>query len=79
MLLFTGQYDRTIDAKHRIQLPSQFRSLIDPERDGSSMYVILGERPETLSLFTERGFEALASRIETEFIPGRKSQRFELQ
>jgi DNA-binding transcriptional regulator/RsmH inhibitor MraZ len=32
-----------------------------------------------LSIFTERGFEELASRMETEFQPGPDSLRFELQ
>jgi len=79
MRFFTGQYDRTIDDKNRIQLPSQLRSVIDPERDGRGLYVTLGEDPRTLCIFTERGFEELASRIETEFIPGPDSGKFELQ
>jgi len=79
MRFFTGQYDRTIDDKNRIQLPSQLRSAIDPERDGAGLYVTLGEDQGTLSIFTERGFEELAGRIETEFIPGPDSAKFELQ
>jgi len=79
MRFFTGQYDRTIDDKNRIQLPSQLRSVIDPERDGPGLYVTLGEDPGTLSILTERGFDELASRIETEFIPGADSRRFERQ
>ncbi len=79
MRIFTGQYERTIDAKNRIQLPSQVRAAMDPERDGKGLYVTLGEHRGTLSVFTERGFEELAARIETEFMPGPESRRFELQ
>ena len=79
MRFFTGQYDRTIDAKNRVQLPSQMRNVIDRERDGSGLYVTLGEHRGTLSIFTERGFEDLAERMETEFEPGPESLRFELQ
>ncbi len=79
MLVFTGQHERTIDNKNRIQLPSQFRAAIDPKRDGESLYLTLGEHRGTLSIFTERGFEELASRIETEFMTGPESRRFELQ
>jgi len=79
MRFFTGEYDRTIDAKNRIQLPSQLRGAIDRERDGAGLYVTLGERRGTLSIFTERTFEELAGRMETEFLPGEESQRFELQ
>jgi MraZ protein len=79
MRFFTGQYDRSIDDKNRIQLPSQLRSAIDTERDGPGLYVTLGEDRGTLSIFTERGFEELAGRIETEFMPGPDSGKFELQ
>jgi MraZ protein len=79
MRIFTGQYERGIDAKNRIQLPSQLRAVIDPERNGSTLYVTLGEHRGTLSIFTERGFEELAARMETEYMPGPESRRFELQ
>ncbi len=79
MRIFTGQYDRTIDEKNRVQLPSQLRAAIDRERDGAGVYITLGEHPRTLSIFTERGFEELAARIETEFMPGPDSRRFEVQ
>lgn len=79
MRFFTGQYDRTIDAKNRVQLPSPMRGAIDPEKNGAGLYVTLGEHRGTLSIFTEQGFESLAERMETEFLPGPESRRFELQ
>jgi MraZ protein len=79
MRYFTGQFERTIDAKNRIQLPSQLRSAMDEERDGNLLYVTLGEHSGTLSIFTEKGFEELAARTETEFQSGPDALRFELQ
>jgi MraZ protein len=79
MRFFTGRYDRSIDDKNRIQLPSQLRAAIEPDRDGPGLYVILGQHRGTLSIFTERGFEELASRMETEFESGDEALRFELQ
>ena len=79
MRFFTGQHERAIDEKNRIQLPSQLRNTINADRDGSGLYVTLGEHRGTLSIFTERGFEELAARIETEFMPGPEAQRFEPQ
>lgn len=79
MRVFSGQYERTIDTKNRIQLPSQLRAAIDPEREGPGLYVTLGEHRFTLAIYTERGFEALAARIETEYIDSADSRRFELQ
>lgn len=79
MRFFTGEFERGLDAKNRLQLPSDLRECIDPERDGAGLYVTLGEHRGTLSLFTERAFHELAARIETEFIPGPESLQFELQ
>jgi len=79
MRYFTGQFERTIDEKKRIQLPAQLRSAIDEERDGCLLYVTLGEHAGTLSIFTEKGFETVAARTETEFQPGPDALRFELQ
>ena len=79
MPIFTGQYERTIDAKNRIQLPSQLRAGIGSGEERTVLYVTLGEHRNTLSLFTERTFESLASRMETEYLPGPESRRFELQ
>ena len=79
MPVFTGQYDRSIDAKNRIQLPSQLRASIDPEQDGKGLYVTLGQHRRTLSIFTERGFEQQSQRARTEDLQGPESLRFELQ
>ena len=53
--------------------------LIEPQRDGPGLYITLGEFPGTLALFTERGFEELSTRLETEYEQGEASRRFELQ
>lgn len=79
MRIFTGQYDRTIDGKNRIQLSSQLRAAVDPERDGDALYVTLGEHRGTLALYTERGFETVAEGMDTELRQGPESRRFELQ
>ena len=79
MRIFTGQYERTIDAKNRVQLPAQLRAAIDTEHDGGGLYITLGEHRGTISMFTESGFEELAGRMETEVMSGPESRRFELQ
>jgi len=79
MRIFTGQYERTIDAKNRIQLPSQLRAAIEPERDGARLYVTLGESRGTLAIYTERGFESLSAGIKTEYMSEPESRRFEMQ
>lgn len=79
MRFFTGTYERTIDEKNRIQIPSQLRAPIDPERDGTALYVVLGEEPGTLCVYTERSFEELGTRVATERMPSNEAKRFELQ
>ncbi|MFQ5461015.1 MAG: division/cell wall cluster transcriptional repressor MraZ [Phycisphaerae bacterium] len=79
MRLFAGQFERTIDAKNRVQLPAQLRCVVDPEREGTTLYVTLAESIGTLAIFTTRGFEELASRLETEYSTGPDARRFELQ
>lgn len=77
MPLFTGQFEKTIDAKNRIQLPAQHRSLIDPGEDEKRVYVTLGEYPGTLSIYTVRDFEQRASGIETEYMDDPRAKDFE--
>lgn len=79
MRIFTGQYDRTIDAKNRIQMPSQLRAAINPNDVGCGLYITLGSFRGTLSIYTERGFEKRAEELQTEYMPGDASRRFELQ
>lgn len=79
MRILYGHYERTIDRKNRVQIPAQLRARINPEQDGQGFYVTLGEKPHTLSIYPERYFERMAERIETEFMPGQDSQKFELQ
>ena len=76
-MAFTGHHERTIDAKNRLQIPSQFRSAIESDGEGAGVYVMLGERRHTLSLVTERQFEELCRRIQTESMPGQDSLDFE--
>jgi len=71
-LLFTGSTELSIDAKGRLAIPSRYRTLMDPERDGNAWYCVPwpgagGQR--TLRLYTERRFETLADAWSDELIP----------
>ena len=76
-MTFTGHHVRTIDQKNRLQIPSQYRNAVDEAGESGIWYVILGERRHTLSLVTERQFERLADRVQTEFMSGPDSLDFE--
>ena len=56
-MLFTGNYDHTVDSKNRLSIPSTIRSAMDPEVDGDGFYLSPGERPRSLALWPSRVFE----------------------
>jgi MraZ protein len=76
-MIFTGYYEHTIDAKHRLAIPAKFRSRLDPERDGSALVMVPGQPANTLWLYTERHFERLAERADSALIPDDDQLRFE--
>ena len=79
MRIFTGQHERNIDGKNRVQLPQQFRTAVDPEQDGEGWYVTLGHHRGTLSLYTAKTFEERAAALKTEDMSDEDALRFELQ
>lgn len=67
-MIFTGEYERVIDAKNRLQIPAQVRGVMDSKRDGASFYLVPGSRPGTLSLYPEKLFEAMAEAVGSELV-----------
>ncbi|MFQ5412587.1 MAG: division/cell wall cluster transcriptional repressor MraZ [Phycisphaerae bacterium] len=76
-MIFTGYFEHTIDAKHRLAIPSRYRSHMDPETDGTAFVLVPGQPPNTLWLYTERHFERLSSRADSALIPDDDQLRFE--
>lgn len=76
-MLYTGAYDLTIDDKKRLSIPAAVRGSMDPEKDGSGFYLVLGDRPGTLALFANKYFERYAKRLASEMAPGEERQTFE--
>ena len=75
-MLFTGEYEHTIDAKHRMAIPSEIRSRLDPEVDGEAFYLVPG--PEgALWLWPERTFERMAGVMEQSLLPAEEVLEFE--
>ncbi|MFQ5491193.1 MAG: division/cell wall cluster transcriptional repressor MraZ [Phycisphaerae bacterium] len=75
-MTFIGHYVRTLDAKNRLQIPSQFRQAVEAGDQGG-WYITLGQRRHTLSLVTAGQFETMCERMRTESIPGQDSLDFE--
>ena len=76
-MIFTDAHERTIDAKNRIQIPSEFRNGLDPEVDGDAFYLCPGERQNTLSFYPSRNFEQRVQALRTGGIAGDEALAFE--
>lgn len=75
-MLFTGEYEHTIDAKHRLAIPSEIRSRMDPAQDGEAFY--LGPGPNgMLWLWPERLFERMAGVMEQSLLPAEELMEYE--
>lgn len=59
-MLFTGQYEHTIDAKHRLSIPADIRQRWNTEQDGTSWYAVPW-RQGLIRLYTQTDFHARAA------------------
>jgi MraZ protein len=75
-VLFTGEYEHTIDAKHRVAIPSDIRSRLTPEHHGEAFYLAPGP-DASLWLWPERTFESLAAASEQSLLPDEDLMEFE--
>jgi len=76
-MTFTDAYERTIDAKGRLQIPSQVRDVMEAAKQSRVLYLVPGSRPGTLSLFPQDQFEAMAQNMDVEPIPDKDALTFQ--
>lgn len=75
-MIFTGFAEISIDAKQRLAVPSKFRSLLDPQKDGNAFYCIPWPG-QGLMLFTEPMFNQFSRSAEGTLAPGEDEQEHE--
>ncbi|MHC5002907.1 MAG: division/cell wall cluster transcriptional repressor MraZ [Planctomycetota bacterium] len=75
-MLFTGEYEHTIDAKQRLAIPADVRSRLDPEQFGEAFYLVPGPNG-CLWLWPERTFERMAGSTERSLLPAEELMEFE--
>lgn len=70
-MLFTGQYEHSIDAKGRLAIPAEVRAQWDPRVDGASWYAVpwVGG---IVRLYTEAEFKELANNRRRTLTPSQK-------
>ncbi|MBT8484686.1 MAG: hypothetical protein HKO59_00050 [Phycisphaerales bacterium] len=75
-MLFTGEYEHSIDAKQRLAIPAEVRASIDPERHGTSFYAVPGPNG-AIWLWPERTFEQMAGAMDQSLLPPEEMMEFE--
>jgi len=76
IVLFTGEFEHTIDSKGRMAIPSEIRSRMKKVEDGEAFYLTLGAN-RALRLYPEKGFERLAAMIEEGLVTDEAVQEFD--
>jgi MraZ protein len=74
-VLFTGEYEHTLDAKNRVSIPSRFRQSLSTQA-GGNVYLVFGPNKK-LWLYPDRYYEELVSRYPAELIPDEQILRYE--
>lgn len=69
-MLFTGSYEHSIDAKHRLAIPAEIRSQWSFEEDGAAWYALPWVREKVIRLYTERYFKSRAAGYFRSLTPG---------
>lgn len=75
-MLFTGEYEHTLDQKNRLSIPARFRQLLSPDSIGEEFYLIIGANKK-LWLYPNKYYEELVNRHPAELIPDEKVLQFE--
>ncbi len=76
VVLFTGEFEHTVDTKGRLAIPSEIRSRMKKVEDGEAFYLTIGSN-RALRLYPEKGFERLAAMIEEGLVTDEAVQEFD--
>jgi len=75
-MLFTGDYEHTLDTKNRLSIPARFRQMLSPETVGDKFILVIGNNKK-LCLYPDKYYEQLVSRYPAELIPDEQVIRYE--
>jgi len=71
MALFVGEFETTIDGKHRLAVSSEFRQQIVPDQDGQSFVLTLGP-DRHLCLYPDAYYRRLLASLRRSPLPTRQ-------
>lgn len=75
-VLFTGEYEHTIDAKQRMAIPSEIRAVLDPAVHGEGFYAAPGQNG-ALWIWPSRKFEELVNAMDASLLPEDEVMEFD--
>jgi len=75
-VLFTGEYEHTIDAQQRLAIPSDIRTRLETAEAGTALYVVPGPNG-ALWLWPEMTFEAMAGAMAQSLLPEEDLMEFD--
>jgi division/cell wall cluster transcriptional repressor MraZ len=74
--LLYGSYELTIDDKNRLQIPSEMRRSLDPDRDGEELFILVGANRK-IWFYPDRYYRELVSQKAPEIVPENESLEFD--
>jgi len=77
MALLIGEYEQTIDAKHRLAISAALREQIEPEEDGKGFILVLGP-DRHLWLYPDKYYRRLLATLRRSPLPDRQTRKIDL-
>ena len=75
-MIFTGEYEHTLDAKQRIAVPAVIRSRLEDAKHTNALYLATGANG-ALWLWPEKTFEQMASAMQQSLLPTEDMMEYE--
>ena len=76
-MLFTGEYEHTIDAKQRLAVPAPIRSRMERDKMTAAFFLVPMPHKQSIWLWPEDTFERLAGALEQSLLPGEEELDFD--
>ena len=77
MALLIGEFEQTIDAKHRLAVNSALREQIVPQEDGENLILVLGP-DRHLWLYPDLYYRKLVANLRRSPLPSRQTRKIDL-
>ncbi|MFB3891903.1 MAG: division/cell wall cluster transcriptional repressor MraZ [Phycisphaerae bacterium] len=77
MALFVGEFETTIDSKHRLAINAALRETMVPDEDGEGFVLVLGP-DRHLCLYPDKSYRKLLAQMGSSPLPTRSAKKIDL-